>query len=265
MSLQIDASSFFVIAGPCVVESKELLRTTAGTLKEICDRLQVPLVFKSSYRKANRSSIDSFSGLGDEAALHLLAEIREEFTLPILSDFHSKEEIQSWAKLVDVVQIPAFLSRQTDILQAAGASGRLVNIKKGQFLAPEDMQKAVDKVRAVTDRVPWLTERGTMFGYRDLVVDFRSLVEMRRTGCPVIFDATHSVQQPGLGRQSGGRREYVPHLARAAAAVGIDGLFVETHPDPAAAFSDAATQLALHEFEALLSEVLVIRKAAYSL
>ena len=254
--------SLFIVAGPCVVESEDLLRTVASALVDICSRYELPLVFKASYRKANRSSVHSFTGIGDQEALRALAAVREEFDIPVLTDIHTAAEAVLAAQYVDVLQIPAFLCRQTDLLQAAGETGRVVNIKKGQFLAPDDMAKAVDKVRATGNNRVWVTERGTTFGYHDLVVDFRSLPVMRRTGCPVVFDATHSVQQPGIGEQSGGRREFIPALARAAAAVGIDGLFFETHPDPAHAKSDAATQLPLSEAEEFLAGVLAVHMAS---
>ncbi len=253
--------SLFIVAGPCVVESESLLQIVATSLVDICTRLGLPLVFKASYRKANRSSVHSFTGIGDIEALQALAAVREEFDVPVLTDIHTAAEAALAAQYVDVLQIPAFLCRQTDLLQAAGETGKVVNIKKGQFLAPDDMAKAVDKVRATGNSNVWVTERGTTFGYHDLVVDFRSLPVMRRTGCPVVYDATHSVQQPGIGEQSGGKREFIPALARAAAAVGIDGLFFETHPDPANAMSDAATQLPLSEAENFLTSVLAVHLA----
>lgn len=255
----------FVIAGPCVVESEDIVFTVATALAGICERHNVPLVFKASYRKANRSSGQSFTGIGDEKALGILAGVREKFQVPVLTDIHSVEEATLAARYVDVLQIPAFLCRQTELLQAAGETGKIVNIKKGQFLAPGDMIKAVEKVRATGNTNVWVTERGTTFGYHDLVVDFRSLVAMRETGCPVVYDATHSVQQPGIGEQSGGKREYIPALARAAAAVGIDGLFFETHPDPRNALSDAATQLPLEQAEQFLGDVLAVHAAVHHL
>lgn len=255
----------FVIAGPCVVESEDLVHTVAAALADICEQQNVPFVFKASYRKANRTSGETFSGIGDEKALGILAGVREKFGVPVLTDIHSVEEAALAARYVDVLQIPAFLCRQTDLLRAAGETGKIVNIKKGQFLAPGDMKKAVDKVRATGNTQVWVTERGTTFGYHDLVVDFRSLVAMRDAGCPVVYDATHSVQQPGGGEQSGGKREYIPALARAAAAVGIDGLFFETHPDPPNALSDAATQLPLEQAEQFLCDVLAVHAAVHHL
>ncbi len=253
----------FVIAGPCVVESKECLQDVARVMKPLCASLDVPYIFKASYRKANRTSGGSFESLGDEKALSYLAEIRAEFDVPVLTDIHSAEEAALAAKYVDVLQIPAFLSRQSDILRAAADTGKIVNIKKGQFLAPDDMQKAVEKISPSEKPYPvWVTERGTSFGYHDLVVDMRSLVMMRdslrRTDnhrIPIIYDATHSVQQPSIGAQSGGKREFIAPLTRAAVAVGIDGLFFETHPNPSEAKSDAATQLPLAEAEHFLRTI----------
>ena len=251
-------SNIFVIAGPCVVESKEMLRETASELKKISEDLNFELFFKSSYKKANRTSASSFTGIGDEKALAYLADIREEFSVQVLTDVHTAEEAELAAKYVDVLQIPAFLCRQTELLRAAGLTGKKVNIKKGQFMAPEDMKKAAEKVRPDDKENIWLTERGTTFGYHDLVVDFRSLVSMRMLGYPVVYDATHSVQKPSAGDQSGGAPEFIPALARAAAAVGIDGLFFETHPDPPKAKSDAATQLPLSQARNFLKDVIGI-------
>lgn len=253
----------FIVAGPCVVESEELLRTVASVVTDVCNRLTMPLVFKASYRKANRSSVHSFTGIGDTIALQALAAVRAEYNVSVLTDIHSPAEAALAAQYVDVLQIPAFLCRQTDLLQAAGETGKIVNIKKGQFLAADDMQKAVDKVRATGNDKVWVTERGTMFGYHDLVVDFRSLLAMRAIGCPVVYDATHSLQLPGAGEQSGGKREYIPALARAAAAVGINGLFFETHPDPPHALSDSATQLPLEDVESFLMGIAAIHTAAH--
>ncbi len=245
-----------VIAGPCVVESRDLLFRVADHLVELAATRPIQLVFKSSYRKANRTSANSFQGIGDELALRYLADVREGFGIPVLTDFHTEAEAERAASFVDVLQVPAFLSRQTSLLQAAAATGKTVNIKKGQFMAPDDVVKAAQKVVAAGNSNVWLTERGTSFGYHDLVVDFRGLVVMRSSGFPVIFDATHSVQQPSVGEQSGGRPQFIPALARAAAAVGIDGLFFETHPDPTNAKSDSATQLPLSHAESFLDDVL---------
>ncbi|HEX8740229.1 MAG TPA: 3-deoxy-8-phosphooctulonate synthase [Casimicrobiaceae bacterium] len=230
----------FVIAGPCVVESRQLQVDVAGELKAICADLELPFIFKSSYDKANRSSAASYRGPGVEAGLHVLAEVRRHVSVPVLTDVHREDEIAAAAAVVDVLQTPAFLVRQTDFIQAVAAAGKPVNIKKGQFLAPEDMLQVVAKARAAGggDRV-MVCERGASFGYHNLVADMRSLAIMRATGCPVVFDATHSVQLPGgRGTSSGGQREFVPVLARAAVAAGVAGIFMETHPDPDKALSD---------------------------
>lgn len=230
----------FLIAGPCVVESRELQMETAGRLKEICAALGVPLVFKSSYDKANRTSSASFRGLGMDAGLKILAEVKRQLGLPVLTDVHAIEEVKPVAAVVDVLQTPAFLCRQTDFIRAAASAGRPVNIKKGQFLSPQEMRNVVDKAREAsgTDNI-MVCERGFAFGYGNLVSDMRSLAIMRDTGCPVVFDATHSVQLPGgQGNASGGQREFIPVLARAAVASGIAGLFMETHPNPDKALSD---------------------------
>ena len=246
----------FLIAGPCVIESRELLVDTAGRLKEICDRLGMPFIFKASYDKANRSSGASFRGLGMEQGLAMLAEVKRQIGVPVLTDVHAINEIGAAAEAVDVLQTPAFLCRQTDFIRAAAASGRPVNIKKGQFLSPPEMKNVVDKAREAAREAGhagdsiMVCERGFSFGYGNLVSDMRSLAIMRETGCPVVFDATHSVQLPGgQGTASGGQREFVPVLARAAVAAGISGLFMETHPDPARALSDGpnAWPLALAE------------------
>ncbi len=257
-SFRRDPSKLLVIAGPCVVESAELLDTVASHLQSICRDLPAQLVFKSSYRKANRTSAGTFQGIGDREALEMMRKVGIDRGLPLLTDIHTDEEAAIAAEYVDILQIPAFLSRQSSLLEAAARTGRVVNIKKGQFMAPEDMAKAAKKVTEAGNNTVWLTERGTSFGYHDLVVDFRSLVIMKQTGFPVIFDATHSVQQPSVGVQSGGQREFIPALARAAVAVGVDGLFFETHPDPKSALSDAATQLPLEESEAFLKDVVDI-------
>jgi len=260
--MKLDPSRLLLIAGPCVVESIDLLRTVADRMCSITRDLPVQFVFKSSYRKANRTSAGTFQGIGDELALQHLATIREEFGVAALTDFHTDEEAALAAQYVDVLQVPAFLSRQTSLLEAAARTGKVVNIKKAQFMAPDDMPKAAAKVKAAGNENIWLTERGTTFGYHDLVVDYRGLVEMKETGYPVIFDATHSVQRPSVGAQSGGQPQYILPLACAAVAVGVNGLFVETHPDPARAFSDAATQLPLDAMESFLQKVLRIWEAA---
>ena len=230
----------FVIAGPCVVESRQLQVDVAGELKAICADLELPFIFKSSYDKANRSSAASYRGPGIDAGLHVLAEVRRHVSVPVLTDVHREDEITAAAAVVDVLQTPAFLVRQTDFIQAVAAAGKPVNIKKGQFLAPEDMLQVVAKARAAGggDRI-MVCERGASFGYHNLVADMRSLAIMRDTGCPVVFDATHSVQLPGgRGTSSGGQREFVSVLARAAVAAGVAGIFMETHPDPDKALSD---------------------------
>ena len=249
----------FLIAGPCVIESRELLVDTAGRLKEICDRLGMPFIFKASYDKANRSSGASFRGLGMEQGLAMLAEVRRQIGVPVLTDVHAINEIGAAAEVVDVLQTPAFLCRQTDFIRAAAASGRPVNIKKGQFLSPPEMKNVVDKAREAAREAGhsgdsiMVCERGFSFGYGNLVSDMRSLAIMRETGCPVVFDATHSVQLPGgQGTASGGQREFVPVLARAAVAAGISGLFMETHPDPARALSDGPNAWPLGLAEELL-------------
>jgi 2-dehydro-3-deoxyphosphooctonate aldolase (KDO 8-P synthase) len=247
-----------ILAGPCVLESRELVFEVATELRDACARLDLPYVLKASFDKANRTSAGSFRSLGFERALGVLAEVRETLGVPVMTDVHETWQIGAVSQVADVLQIPAFLCRQTDLLTRAGASGRTVNVKKGQFMAAEDMGYAVEKVRAGGGARVLLTERGTTFGYRDLVVDFRSLALMRPYA-PVIFDATHSVQSPGgAGGRSGGRREFVAPLARAAVAFGVDGLFLETHPDPAAALSDGPNMLALDDVGGLLRECLTI-------
>jgi 2-dehydro-3-deoxyphosphooctonate aldolase (KDO 8-P synthase) len=253
----------FLIAGPCVVESEALQVDVAGRLKETCTALGIPFVFKSSYDKANRSSHASFRGPGMEEGLRILAEVRRQVGVPVLTDVHAVDEIPAAAAVVDVLQTPAFLCRQTDFIQAVASAGRPVNIKKGQFLAPDDMLQVVAKAKAASgaDNV-MVCERGTSFGYHNLVSDMRSLAIMRATGCPVVFDATHSVQLPGgQGTSSGGQREFVPVLARAAVAAGVAGVFMETHPDPARALSDGPNAWPLPRMRALL-ETLVELDAA---
>jgi 2-dehydro-3-deoxyphosphooctonate aldolase (KDO 8-P synthase) len=244
----------FLIAGPCVVESRDMALDTAGELKRICAELNVPFIYKSSYDKANRSSLKSFRGLGMDKGLEILADVRKTIGVPVLTDVHAIDEIAQVAAAVDVLQTPAFLCRQTDFICAAAAAGKPVNIKKGQFLAPGDMINVVDKARAASgsDNV-MVCERGVSFGYNNLVSDMRSLMIMRNTGCPVVFDATHSVQLPGgQGTSSGGQREFVPVLARAAVASGIAGLFMETHPQPEKALSDGPNAWPLQHMKALL-------------
>ncbi|MBC7482252.1 MAG: 3-deoxy-8-phosphooctulonate synthase [Rhizobacter sp.] len=256
---------FFLIAGPCVVESEQLQMDTAGALKEITSSLGIPFIFKSSYDKANRSSGTSFRGPGMARGLEILAKVKKDLGLPILTDVHSESEIAEVAKVVDVLQTPAFLCRQTDFIRAVAQSGKPVNIKKGQFLAPHDMTNVIDKARAAAKEkgLPedsfMACERGASFGYNNLVSDMRSLAIMGETGAPVVFDATHSVHLPGgQGTSSGGQREMVPVLARAAVAVGIAGLFMETHPDPAKALSDGPNAVPLKHMKALLETLLAL-------
>ncbi len=247
---------FFLIAGPCVIESEQMCLDIAGEMKEITSSLNIPYIFKASFDKANRSSGKSFRGPGMQAGLDILARVRREIGVPVLTDVHTEEEIPAVAAVVDVLQTPAFLCRQTDFIHAVAASGTPVNIKKGQFMAPGDMKNVVDKAREANggaDNI-LVCERGASFGYNNLVSDMRSLAIMRETGCPVVFDATHSVQLPGgQGTSSGGQREFVPVLARAAVAVGISGLFMETHPDPACALSDGPNAWPLPKMRQLLT------------
>jgi 2-dehydro-3-deoxyphosphooctonate aldolase (KDO 8-P synthase) len=259
---------FFLIAGTCVVESEQMALDTAGRLKEICAKLNVPLIYKSSYDKANRSSGASYRGLGMDEGLRILSEVKRQLGLPVLTDVHAIEEIEPVASVVDVLQTPAFLCRQTDFIHACARSGKPVNIKKGQFLAPHDMKNVIDKARVAAreaglseDRF-FACERGVSFGYNNLVSDMRSLAIMRETGAPVVFDATHSVQLPGgQGTSSGGQREFVPVLARAAVATGVAGLFMETHPNPAEAKSDGPNAVPLHRMEALLETLVTLDQA----
>ncbi|MFO1385046.1 MAG: 3-deoxy-8-phosphooctulonate synthase [Chitinivorax sp.] len=246
----------FLIAGPCVIESQQLALDTAGQLKEICAELGIPFIYKSSFDKANRSSGKSFRGPGMDQGLNILAEVRKQIGVPVLTDIHEIDEIEPVAAVVDVLQTPAFLCRQTDFIHAVARCGKPVNIKKGQFLAPGDMKNVVDKAKEAnggSDNI-MVCERGVSFGYNNLVSDMRSLAIMRETGCPVVFDATHSVQLPGgQGTSSGGQREFVPVLARAAVAVGVAGLFMETHPDPAKAMSDGPNAWPLPKMKNLLA------------
>jgi len=244
-----------IIAGPCLAESKEVVEEVSTRLVEITKKLPVTFYFKASYKKANRTSGESFQGIGDDEALELLASVREKWNVPILTDVHEVKDVKIVSPYVDVLQIPAFLCRQTDLLVASGKSKKTVNIKKGQFLAPEAMKYAIDKVRSGGGSDIWVTERGTTFGYNDLVVDFRSLLIMKEMKVPVIYDATHSVQAPSISNQSGGSPQYIRSLARAAVAVGVDGLFFETHPNPSKAKSDAATQMPLSKVEDFLTEI----------
>jgi 2-dehydro-3-deoxyphosphooctonate aldolase (KDO 8-P synthase) len=253
----------FLIAGPCVIESQQMALDTAGQLQEICRELNLPFIYKSSYDKANRSSGKSFRGFGLDAGLKILGEVKAQLGVPVLTDVHGIDEIAAVAAVVDVLQTPAFLCRQTDFIQAAASAGKPVNIKKGQFLSPWDMQNVVEKARDASgqDNI-MVCERGASFGYNNLVSDMRSLAVMRNTGCPVVFDATHSVQLPGgQGTVSGGQREFVPVLARAAVAAGISGLFMETHPDPSKALSDGPNAFPLGHLKALLKTLMALDEA----
>lgn len=256
-----DSGNFFLIAGPCVVESEENVFEIACTIKEITDRLQIPFIFKASYRKANRSRLDSFTGIGDEKALEIIKSVKDRLNIPVLTDVHTAEECALAAKYVDVLQIPAFLCRQTDLLIAAANTGKVVNIKKGQFLSAESMQFAVNKVKESGNNNVWLTERGTTFGYQDLVIDYRGIPVMREYA-PTVLDITHSLQQPNqTSGVTGGKPELIETVAKAGIAVGVDGIFIETHPNPAQAKSDGANMLRLDLLEGLLTKLIKIRKA----
>ena len=245
-----------LISGPCVIEDYESARQIAATIKEITDKLGLSFVFKASYDKANRTSLTAYRGPGLTDGLKILAEIKKEFDIPILSDVHRISEVETAARVLDIIQIPAFLCRQTDVIVAVSRTGKVVNIKKGQFLAPWDMVNVVEKINSTGNRKILITERGTMFGYNNLVVDFRGFMIMRRTGYPIIFDATHSVQLPGgAGTSSGGQRDYAPMLARAAVAAGVDGVFMEVHEDPDRALCDGPNSLRLDTLYGLLSQL----------
>ena len=257
-----DANDFFLVAGPCVIESERMCMEVCDALKRTADALGVRYYFKASYDKANRSSVESFRGLGMDEGLRILGKVRSEFDVPVVTDVHESEQAAAAAAVVDVVQIPAFLCRQTDLLVAAGRTGKIVNVKKAQFLGPHDMGNAVAKVRSTGNENIWLTERGTMFGYNNLVVDMRGIPLMKEWGCPVVFDATHSVQRPGgLGTSSGGDSELAGTLALAAVAAGCDGLFLEVHPCPESAKCDAATQVPPAAVKPLLDRALQVRAA----
>lgn len=258
----VDKGNFFLIAGPCVVESRELCFNIASQIRDITDKLEIPYIFKSSYKKANRSRLDSFTGIGEKEGLEILRDIRKELGIPVLTDIHSVEEAYFASCYADVLQIPAFLCRQTDLLVAAAKTGKVINIKKGQFISPESMKFAVDKVLQSGNSNVIITDRGTMFGYNDLIVDFRGLVEMKKLGCPVVLDVTHSLQQPNqVSGVTGGRPEMIETLAKAGIATGIDGLFIETHPEPEIAKSDGANMLRLDKIENLLKKLVILRKA----
>jgi 2-dehydro-3-deoxyphosphooctonate aldolase (KDO 8-P synthase) len=257
-----DGQSFFLIAGPCAIEGEDMAFEIAGRVNAICERLEIPYIFKGSYRKANRSRIDSFTGIGDEKALGILKAVGEKFQIPVTTDIHSEPEAALAAQYVDVLQIPAFLCRQTSLLVAAAETGKVVNIKKGQFLSPDAMQFAADKVRGAGNERVLLTERGTTFGYQDLIVDFRGIPTMQSLGAPVVLDCTHSLQQPNqTSGVTGGRPAMISTIAKAGIAAGVDGLFIETHPTPSTAKSDGANMLPLDQLEPLLERLVNIRKA----
>jgi len=254
--------NFFIMAGPCAVEGEEIVMRIAERIVAIADKLSVPLIFKGSYRKANRTRLDSFTGIGDEKALKILAKVKAGFGVPVVTDIHAADEAEMAAAYVDVLQIPAFLCRQTDILVAAAATGKYVNVKKGQFLSPESMQFAVDKLRQSGNDKIFLTDRGTTFGYQDLVVDYRGIPVMKQMNVPVVMDCTHSLQQPNqTSGVTGGNPRMIETIARAAIAVGADGLFIETHPDPKNAKSDGANMLHLDLLEDLLRKMCVLKEA----
>lgn len=257
-----ESSNFFLLAGPCVVESEQMVFDIAGRIREITSKYEIPYVFKASYRKANRTRLDSFTGIGDDAALEILGKVRSQLGLPVVTDIHESHEAAMAAPFVDVLQIPAFLCRQTDLLVAAAKTGKVVNVKKGQFLAASSMKFAVDKIRESGNDKVMLTERGTMLGYSDLVVDFRGIPTMQQMGVPVVLDVTHSLQQPNQSSGvTGGQPQLISTIAKAGIAAGADGIFIETHPNPAKALSDGANMLPLEQLEALLDRLTVVRNA----
>lgn len=256
-----DSRTFFLMAGPCVIEGEAMAMHIAETIVKITDKWKIPYIFKGSYRKANRSRFDSFTGIGDEKALLILRKVRESFDIPVVTDIHSAEEAVMAAEYVDILQIPAFLCRQTDLLIAAARTGKIVNIKKGQFLSPEAMQFAAGKVVESGNHQVMLTERGTTFGYQDLIVDYRGIPQMQSFGFPVVLDVTHSLQQPNqTSGVTGGVPRLIETMARAGIAVGVDGLFMETHPEPSKAKSDGANMLPLHRLDALLGRLVALRQ-----
>ena len=258
----LDSNNFFLIAGPCAIESREMAFEIAEKVSGICDRLEIPFIFKGSYRKANRSRLDSFTGIGDEKALNILKEVGAKLQLPVTTDIHTEEEAAMAAQYVDILQIPAFLCRQTNLLVAAAKTGKVVNIKKGQFVSSDAMKFAMDKVVQSGNEKVWLTERGTTFGYQDLIVDFRGIPQMQSFGAPVVLDCTHSLQQPNQASGvTGGKPALIETIARAGIAVGTDGLFIETHPDPSKAQSDGANMLPLDRLESMLEQLVKIRKS----
>lgn len=257
-----DSGNFFLIAGPCVIENEEMAEPIARQIQFLSDKYQIPFIFKASYRKANRSRLDSFTGIGDDKGLAILQHIRKSLRIPVLTDVHTAEEAKHAADFVDILQIPAFLCRQTDLLVAAAETGKIVNIKKGQFLSPEAMLHAVNKVRESGNNNIWLTERGVSFGYQDLLVDFRAIPKMQAMGVPTILDVTHSLQEPNQSAGvTGGQPQMIETIAKAGIAAGADGLFLETHPNPSQAKSDGANMLALDELDKLLEKLVKIRKA----
>ncbi|MDE6115168.1 3-deoxy-8-phosphooctulonate synthase [Barnesiella sp. WM24] len=257
-----DKNNFFLLAGPCVIEGEQMAMDIAGNINEITSKLDIPYVFKGSYKKANRSRIDSFTGIGDIKALEILRKVKETYNIPVVTDIHTETEASLAADYVDILQIPAFLCRQTDLLVAAAKTGKMVNIKKGQFLSPEAMEHAVKKVIDAGNNQVAITERGTTFGYTDLIVDYRGIPTMQKLGVPVILDATHSLQQPNQpAGVTGGRPDLIETIARAGIAVGVDGLFIETHPEPSKAKSDGANMLPLHQLPELLDRLSEIRAA----
>lgn len=263
---QYNKDNFFLLAGPCVIESEEVIMQTAEKVVSVCAQHKIPLVFKSSYRKANRTRLDSFTGIGDEAALKILAKVRERFGVPVVTDIHAADEAAMAAEYVDVLQIPAFLCRQTDLLVAAANTGKVVNVKKGQFLSPEAMQFAVTKLQESGNNNVMLTDRGTTFGYHDLIVDYRGIPTMQKMNVPVILDCTHSLQQPNQSSGvTGGNPEMIETIARAGIAVGVDGLFIETHPNPAVAKSDGANMLHLDLLDGLMHKLTKLRAAVNTL
>ncbi|MBT7620549.1 MAG: 3-deoxy-8-phosphooctulonate synthase [Flavobacteriales bacterium] len=255
------SGNFFLIAGPCVIESEKIAMEIAEKTLNICNKLEIPFIFKGSYRKANRSRIDSFTGIGDKEALSILKKVGEKFNIPTLTDIHSEEEASIAAQYVDVLQIPAFLCRQTDLLVAAARTGKIVNIKKGQFLSPKSMEHAVTKVKESGNNTIMITDRGTMFGYQDIVVDFRGIPTMKQFGVPVVMDITHSLQQPNQDSGiTGGNPKMIEIISKAAIATGVDGIFLETHPNPSKAKSDGSNMLELDKLEELLVKLVKIRK-----
>ena len=260
--LKSSTNNFFLLAGPCVIEGEEMALDIAEKIVKTTTELNIPYVFKGSYRKANRSRIDSFTGIGDEAALKILKKVKDTFNIPVVTDIHTEEEAAIAAEYVDILQIPAFLCRQTDLLVAAAKTGKMVNIKKGQFLSPEAMSFAVQKIRDAGNNKVAITERGTTFGYQDLIVDYRGIPEMKKCNCPVILDVTHSLQQPNQSAGvTGGRPDLIETVARAGIAVGVDGLFIETHQNPSVAKSDGANMLQLDKLPELLKHLTIIRQA----